>query len=613
MRLTAWWVLFTLLRTYPQPFIFFIIPFLLISIEQVHIMDVRRIVLMAGIAILTYYLILQWNNDYGQRKPPLASNHQSTQSISQNDSIDIPDGVSTTDDTLPQTSLNHSSVSDIPEDIEQEPVVVASSNNTDFISVKTDTFDLKIDPKGGDIVFLSLPQYPLYQDQPEIPFTLLDQSRNLTYTSQSGVAGSQGFDTKKLGRADFSSSQKNYQLNEGAGSIDVDLYLERDGLKVTKRFHFQRDSYVIGVSYIVENQSSQAWQGRFFSQIKRDGSADPTQSGGMGMSTYLGAAYRSPDNIFEKAHFDDISESTIKTEVKDGWLAMSQLYFISAWIPPKDETFNYTFLRNRQDGNYIMRLTSGYYTAQPGETTQFGAQFYAGPKIQQDLGELAEGLDLTVDYGWLWFIAQPLFWLLTYIHSLIGNWGWSIILLTALIKICFFHLSAKSYASMAKMRKAAPKMQAIKERYGDDRQKMSSEMMNFYKKEKINPLGGCLPHLVQLPVFLALYWVLLESVELRHAPFMLWIKDLSVQDPYFVLPLLMGVSMFIQMQLNPAPQDPVQAKVMKFMPIMFTFFFLFFPSGLVLYWVVNNILSILQQWVITRNIEKSDETAKAAT
>ena len=573
-------------------------------------MDVRRIVLMAGIAVITYYLILQWNNDYGQKRVVPNEITATSNTAPSTTNTEIPDIAS---DPVPVTTSSDSNLADIPEDIEQEAEVSTPAASSNLISVVTDTMDLKIDPKGGDIVHLSLPKYPLYLDTPDTPFTLLEQSRARTYTSQSGVAGAQGFDTKKLGRANYSTETTTYTMSPDQTSLDVDLHLERDGIKVIKRFHFKADSYLVDVSYIVENQSEKPWQGRFFSQIKRDGSPDPTQSGGMGMSTYIGAAYKSQENIYEKASFDDIAEGTIREEIKDGWIAMSQLYFLSAWVPPKDELFNYTLLKNKQDGNYIVRLTSGYYAAQPGETVTFGAQFYAGPKIQQTLGELAEGLDLTVDYGWLWFIAQPLFWLLTYIHELVGNWGWAIILLTATIKLFFFHLSAKSYKSMANMRKAAPKMQALKERYGDDRQKLSQEMMNFYKKEKINPLGGCLPHLVQLPVFLSLYWVLLESVELRQAPFMLWIQDLSVQDPYFVLPLIMGASMFVQMQLNPAPTDPMQAKVMKFMPVIFTFFFLFFPSGLVLYWVVNNLLSILQQWIITRNIEKKEETAKAAT
>ena len=307
---------------------------------------------------------------------------------------------------------------------------------------------------------------------------------------------------------------------------------------------------------------------------------------------------------------EDKTKAPITENVQGGWVAWLQHYFVTAWIPPKGEN-NQVLARKDSKGNYIIGYTGPSMTVAPGAKAETSAILYAGPKSQAVLKELSPGLELTVDYGFLWFIAQPIFWLLQHIHSLVGNWGWSIIFLTMLIKGIFFPLSAASYKSMARMRAVAPKLAALKEKFGDDRQKMSQAMMELYKKEKINPLGGCLPILVQMPVFLSLYWVLLESVEMRQAPFMLWITDLSIKDPFFILPIIMGATMFIQQRLNPTPPDPMQAKVMKMMPIIFTFFFLWFPAGLVLYWVVNNCLSIAQQWYITRKIEAATKKAEA--
>ncbi|MEE3215411.1 MAG: membrane protein insertase YidC, partial [Pseudomonadota bacterium] len=296
-------------------------------------------------------------------------------------------------------------------------------------------------------------------------------------------------------------------------------------------------------------------------------------------------------------------------EVEGGWVAIIQHYFTSAWVPPQQQDNLFYAATDSQDRN-VAAFAGQSQTLEPGAEASLGATLYMGPKVQERLEAVAPNLELTVDFGWLWFIANPLFWLLDHIHSLIGNWGWSIVILTIMVKAALWPLSAKAYKSMARMRKLGPEMQRLKERFGDDRQKMSQEMMKFYQKEKINPLGGCLPILIQMPVFIALYWMLLESVELRHAPFMLWIQDLSVKDPYFVLPILMGASMFVQQLLNPTPPDPMQAKIMKMLPIVFTFFFLWFPAGLVIYWVCNNCISIVQQYVITRKIEDDPEVGK---
>ena len=360
------------------------------------------------------------------------------------------------------------------------------------------------------------------------------------------------------------------------------------------------------MDYLVENKSDSRWQANLFGQIKRDSTPAPSSSdSGMGMQPFLGAAITQPDERFTKFSFEDMDEEPFKAQLPGGWIAMLQHYFLSAWIPNAEQSHNYS-TRVTSSGFNIAGFTSPALNLDPGQSGQTGALFYAGPKDQYRLAEISPYLDLVVDYGWLWWIAQPLFWLLNKMFALVGNWGMAIILLTVLVKAAFFKLSATSYRSMARMRKVQPKMMDIREQYADDKQKQSQAMMELYRKEKVNPMGGCLPILVQMPVFIALYWVLMESVELRHAPFALWINDLSVMDPYFVLPILMGASMWFMQKLNPPPTDPMQAKIMQWLPIVFTFFFLWFPAGLVLYWVVNNLLSMAQQYVITKQIENAD-------
>jgi YidC/Oxa1 family membrane protein insertase len=386
----------------------------------------------------------------------------------------------------------------------------------------------------------------------------------------------------------------------------IDLHWQGDSeVKVIKRLTLQRGEYLIDVDYLVENNSSQRWQANLFGQIKRGSAPPPTAtSNSMGMNPFLGVAVTQPDDRFTKFTFEDLVEDPFKAQLPGGWIAIIQHYFLSAWVPDAEQSHTYS-ARVTRSGYNIAGFTSPALVLDPGKSGQTGAEFYAGPKDQYRLKEISPYLDLSVDYGWLWWIAQPLFWLLTKIQGLVGNWGVAIILLTVLIKAAFFKLSATSYKSMARMRAVQPKLVAIREQYAEDKPKQSQAMMELYKKEKINPMGGCLPILVQMPVFIGLYWMLMESVELRQAPFILWIKDLSVMDPYFVLPLMMGASMFFMQKLNPPPPDPMQAKIMQWMPVMFTFFFLWFPAGLVLYWVVNNLLSMAQQYVITRQIEKA--------
>lgn len=493
----------------------------------------------------------------------------------------------------------------VPQQTDQAP---SSVNQQRLIHIETDTLKISIDRQGGDIVYVALVKHLAELDKPE-PFVLMNQNDSLVYVAQSGLIGANGTDSNK-GRPTFSSVSKHYTLEDSEDSLVVTLsYAPSAEIDILKTYRFQRGSYLVDVDYQINNRSSAPWSAAMYAQIKRDSSADPgAKSSGIGMANYLGYATRTADEPYIKLDFDDLEDENYKASETNAWISMVQHYFISAWIPPAEQAINYSSLVTQQGYN-ILRMTGPIVTVDAGSNGLIPSQFYAGPKDQYALEEVSEGLDLTVDYGWLWWIAQPLFWILTKIYSFIGNWGWSIVGLTLVVKLAFFQLSASSYRSMAKMRLVAPKLADLKERYGEDRQKYSQAMMELYQKEKINPLGTCLPMLIQMPVFIALYWVLMESVELRHAPFMGWIEDLSSMDPYFVLPLLMGASMWAMQKFNPPPTDPMQEKIMQWMPIVFTGLFLFFPSGLVLYWLTNNLLSMAQQWLITRQIENAAKKA----
>lgn len=560
-------------------------------------MDIKRTILIVALAIVSYVMVLKWNQDYGQAALPTQNAAASNAAPALPDTV--PAGNSGASADVPSANAESSPA-------ELAPVAVSK----DLIRIKTDVLDLAIDPVGGDIVQLNLPKYPRRQDHPDIPFQLFDNGGERVYLAQSGLTGTNGPDARATGRPLYAAQLKSFQLADGQDQMVVDLKFSENGVNYIKRFSFKRGEYDLTVSYLIDNQSGQAWSGNMFAQLKRDASSDPSSSTATGTATYLGAALWTASEPYKKVSMKDIDKGSLKENVTGGWVAWLQHYFVTAWIPSKSDN-NAVQTRKDSQGNYIIGYTGPALNVPAGGKVETSAMLYAGPKIQSKLKELSPGLELTVDYGFLWFIAQPIFWLLQHIHSLLGNWGWSIIVLTMLIKGLFFPLSAASYRSMARMRAVAPKLAQLKERFGDDRQKMSQAMMELYKKEKINPLGGCLPILVQMPVFLALYWVLLESVEMRQAPWMLWITDLSIKDPFFILPIIMGATMFIQQRLNPTPPDPMQAKVMKMMPIIFTFFFLWFPAGLVLYWVVNNCLSIAQQWYITRSIEAATKKAAA--
>ena len=554
-------------------------------------MDIQRYALIGAIAVLSWMLLTEWV----VFKKELSA--AATTAQTQTPNMIVP---------------NESDTSDLPSiNVEAKPEqlgVISNPDNTDTVRVTTDTLDLVIDLRGGDIIAAGLVKYLAKLDNPDQPFVLLEKNANREYVAQSGLIGPDGIDTKE--RARYASQAYQYVLTEQDDTLSVELVHESDsGLSVIKEFSFARGSHLIEVSYHVTNTSTENKTVYLFGQLKRDGSADPSKdSSGMGLAPFLGAATSLPDQRFAKFSFKDIEEEPLKTQNHGSWIAMIQHYFLSAWVPNPDQM--HTYSTRAKDGFYIAGFVSPATSIAPGATSTTSAKLYAGPKDQYALEKISPYLDLSVDYGWLWWVAQPLFWLLTKIHTLVSNWGFAIILLTVTIKALFFKLSATSYKSMANMRRVQPKMADIREQYADDKQKQSQAMMELYKKEKINPMGGCLPILVQMPVFIALYWVLMESVELRHAPFILWIHDLSVMDPYFVLPVIMGASMWFMQKLNPPPPDPMQAKLMQWLPIVFTFFFLWFPAGLVLYWVINNLLSMTQQYIITKQIENASHPVR---
>ncbi len=476
------------------------------------------------------------------------------------------------------------------------------------VRVVTDVFEAEIDTLGGDLRQVGLRTYPESVQQPDQPFQLLKDSGADIFIAQSGLLALNDAPAPNH-YAQFSAGQDEYRLADGQDTLEVRLnWSDPSGLKVVKTYTFHRGSFLVDLNQRVENSSAADWQGSQYRQFQRTPPHKASSYFGGGVVTYTGAVISTPEQRYEKISFDSIAKKELNQSVKDGWVAMIQHYFLGAWVPNPGETDDF-YTRVVGGNRYVVGMRGAVQAVPAGATGDFRTRLYVGPKLPSVLAEVAPNLQLTVDYGMLTIIAEPLFWLLKWIHAIIGNWGWAIIFLTLLIKLTFYKLSETSYRSMANMRRLAPELTRLKELYGDDKQKMNEVMMGLYKKEKVNPLGGCLPILVQIPVFIALYWVLVESVQLRQAPFMFWIRDMSIPDPYYVLPLVMGVTMFAQQKLSPAPPDPIQAKVMMALPIVFTFMFLWFPSGLVLYWVVNNMLSITQQWIITKRVESGADAA----
>ena len=572
-----------------------------------------RFAILGAMFVVAYLLILAWQKDYGhaETKP-----QQNAAVVSHEVSADLPNGqtAATTASDMPQANIaTQQTTTDATAPVSQQ-----------LISVQTDLYHLWINPKGGDIVRIELLNHDKNKDSDQ-PFVMLESDAKRTYVAQSGLIGLNGPDSNRNGRPVYEIEKLAYTLADAKAQQTKDgkafkvlsvpmVYKTADGVEIIKTFTFKQGEYPIIVNHKVVNRSGQNWQGQMFGQIKRDNSDDPGKSdqGIFTLGTFLGGAWGTTEEHYNKLKFANFNEEKLNVEAKGGWVAVVQHYFVSAWIPGDLKLTQaggqpYSAkLESRQstDNMNIIGFTSPMINVPAGTAAELDATFYSGPKVQSELKDLAVGLNQTVDYGWLWPIAKLLFLGLQFFHNIVGNWGWSIILLTVLVKLILWPLSSKSYRSMAKMRVIAPEMQRMKEEFGEDRMRFSQEMMALYKREQVNPLSGCLPLLLQMPIFLALYWVLMESVELRHAPWLGWIQDLSAMDPWFILPLIMGVTMYVQQMLNPQPTDPMQAKVFRIMPIMFTVCMLFFPAGLVLYWIVNNSITILQQWFINKSVEK---------
>ena len=545
----------------------------------------HRVLLYFTLFFIIYMIWAQWQMDYAPKPETVANTPVDARTKTGAIAEAIPDAVAATG----EGQIRAATAAD---------EAVASNR----INIITDVLDVEVDSKGGDIRRVVLRKYAVTADRPEEKLVLLTDAAVNYHVAQSGlVSANKG--SAPSHNAIYQSEQSTYRLAEGKDIIEVPLYWEGDnGIKIKKVLTFKRNDYVVDVNYYI-SAGQQNWNGSDYMQITR--SRPVEENGNAFIRTYTGGVIYNEEIKYEKYDFDDIAEEDLSYQLADGWIAMIQHYFLAAWLPEVGKENFYYSRYSRSKDHFTLGTRTSAITIEAGKTGEITSRFVVGPKLQNKLEEIAPGLDLTVDYGVLTIFAKPLFWLLNFFNDFFNNWGWAIIFLTITVKAIFYKLSEMSYRSMARMRKVAPRIQKMKEQFGDDRQAMSKAMMEMYKREKINPMGGCFPILVQMPVFISLYWVLLESVEMRHAPFALWLTNLTDKDPYFVLPVLMGVSMYIQQKLNPAPIDPMQQKIFQIMPFAFTIMFAFFPSGLVLYWVVNNILSIAQQYVITKRIENS--------
>lgn len=551
-------------------------------------MEIRRIILYAALGLVLFYLWNAWQQDY----PPVSTKAD----VITEQSRSLLPSMQDAGKAVPLKTQQERQVQPVDES------EVSSKPDSQIIDVKTDTLNLKIDLKDASIIEASLLQYPVSADEKDKPVKLLFDTSERRYVAQSNIFTVDGNNINILD-FDFTAEKSTFTMDENQDSVVVSLTgTNKDGIKAIKQFVLNKGSYLINVNYTLENTGNDIFKGYFNARLLQSAPVED-KSSIFHVGSYTGASYSNPpQHNYKKISFKDMGKSSLDTTSRDGWVAMQQHYFLSAWIPQGN--MNNRFYTRSFANDYTIGIISEPIILKPQEATQFGSKLYLGPEIASDLKSIAPHLDMTIDYGWLWFLSSLLFSAMKIIYSFVGNWGWSIIFVTLLIKLAFYRLSATSYKSMAGMRKLQPKLQSLRERYGDDKAKMSQATMELYRQEKVNPLGGCLPILIQIPVFIALYWVLLESVELRQASF-LWLNDLAAPDPYHILPIVMGGTMLIQQKLNPAPPDPTQAKIMMFLPILFTALFWNFPSGLVLYWTVNNALSILQQWYITQNYDNN--------
>lgn len=547
-------------------------------------MESQRSLFAIGLLVVSFLLWQEWQKDYGPQPAQQTQVEQTSLTNSENNA-DVPMSTDT-NGSLP---------------------TVATTAQDKIITVSTDTLLVKINTQGGDVINAKLKKYPLEQGS-EDPITILNDNNSLLHIAQSGLIGRDGPDETVSGRPIYHVSENAFSLEDGSDELRIPMtWTSEQGITVTKTFVFSRNEHSIDVQYTVNNASNKAIALQQYAQLKQTMMGS---EGSMFMPTYRGGAYSTQDDRYTKYEFSDITDENLKETTKAGWIAMLQHYFVAAWVPPQEQV-NTLYSRAINGTFATIGYTGEMVTIPANETNTLKSVLYVGPKDQDKLASLAESLDLTVDYGFLWWLAQPLFGLLSIIQSFVINWGVTIIIITIIVKGAMYPLTKAQYESMAKLRALQPKMQALKDRYGDDRQKMSQGMMELYRKEKVNPMGGCFPLLLQMPIFLALYWVLLESVELRHADFIFWITDLSVKDPYFVLPVLTGASMYLLQKLQPMTiQDPMQQKIMQYMPVFMSIFFLWFPAGLVLYWLISNVITLVQAKMIYAAMDKKGLKAR---
>ena len=554
-------------------------------------MDIKRIILYLIVALLAIALFNAWQRDYQPTPEPSPTIEQPTANGDHPTAYTPPAFTPGTAEKTKKAEMI-ALTTKVPEE--------------ELITVKTNVLDIEIDTHGGNIVSAKLPKYPVSLEEKQTPVQILSGELNELYVAQSGLTNGNGQPTT----LQFESEKKQYVLENDQNQLIVRLTGRTpDGLLVTKTYIFHRDDYAIHLAYQVKNNTPKPWQGSLYTQITRR--QPTTEHRHFYVRSYNGASMGSPQTPYEKLSYETLDKENIDRTTQNSWIAMQQHYFLTAWIPGNPElTYHYyshVIPVSSEPNVYVVGFVSPQMDVAAESEAAMYATLYVGPEIAKRLKGLAPGLERTIDYGWLWPISMLLFWILNTVHAVAKNWGWSIIITTILIKILFYWFSAKSFRSMARMREMQPRIQTLKERHGDDRQTLSRATMELYRKEKINPLSGCLPMLIQVPVFIAFYYVIIESVQLRQAPFILWIHDLSVKDPYYILPIVMGLSMLVQQWLSPTSPDPTQKKMMWILPVIFTLFFINFPAGLVLYWITNNLVQTMQQ----RYVNKTYESHKA--
>jgi len=562
-------------------------------------MDNQRLLIWAIFAFLAWITYQTWVQEYGP-KPAAPVAEQPGEVVSA-------PGITAADDELPAIA-DVAQADALPSSpgVAEDP---ATKTSAPTITVSTDVFDIVISTAGGTLQGATLKAYPVAKDQPDTLVRLLANGGREYGLIESGVRAIGGA-AEATHLATFEAARRSYELGNAQELIVPLTWQDESGVTVEKRYRFTRGSYAVGLEQIVTNGSAAPWRGAEYVRIK--GRSIKMERSMFDVDTYsfVGPIIYDGDKSEKLKHDDLIEDGKFEFSSPSGWVGSIQHHFLRAAVPTRGVDYKYDVQANG-DIATSSAIRRSLVTISPGASDTFATTLFIGPKLQEQLEQIDETLKLTVDYGWLTIISQPLFWLLSFVYGYVQNWGVAIILVTFLIKLAFYKLTESSGRSMAKMRQIQPRMKALQDRYKDDKPALSQAMMDLYKREKVNPAAGCLPILIQMPFFLAFYWVLLESVEMRQAPFALWITDLSTRDPYFILPLIMGAAMFGQQKLNPAPADPVQAKVMQIMPIMFTVFFAFFPSGLVLYWVTNTLLSIAQQWNVNRVVEAETKAQKA--